>query len=240
MMDPNASRRFPDLDSEKPRGTRNDPVRILIADDHSLLRAGLRSLLENVEGFEVIGEAADGREALHLIESLEPDVALVDVSMPSMTGLDVAACISHSAAVTKVIMVSMHKESAYVQHALSAGAVGYLLKDCGTNELESAIRAVIHGEIYLSPSISGHVVTKLIRGTIGLTQNERRPLTQRQADVLRLIAEGTNTKAIASRLGISIKTVETHRAQIMERLGIHEVAGLVRYAIRVGMISTED
>jgi DNA-binding NarL/FixJ family response regulator len=215
-----------------------NPIRILIADDHSLLRAGLRSLLANLDGFEVVGEAADGREALDLIESLKPDVALVDISMPGMTGLDVTARVVLECGETKVVIVSMHKESAFVQHSLSAGAMGYLLKDCGTHELESAIRAVMRGETYLSPSISGHVVTDLLRGAHG-SEGARKPLTQRQLDVLRMIAQGTTTKAIAHRLGISAKTVETHRAQIMERLNIHDVAGLVRYAIRMGMISPE-
>jgi DNA-binding NarL/FixJ family response regulator len=136
------------------------------------------------------------------------------------------------------VIVSMHKEGAFVQHSLRAGAMGYLLKDCGTHELESAIRAVIQGETYLSPSITGFVVSGFMRGPTA-PDGGRKPLTQRQSDVLRLIVQGTNTKAIAGRLGISVKTVETHRAQIMERLGIHDVAGLVRYAIRIGMISTE-
>lgn len=214
------------------------PIRILIADDHSLLRAGLRSLLANFDGFEVVGEAADGREAVDMIESLKPDVALVDISMPGMTGLDVASRVGIGSGPTKVVIVSMHKESAFVQHSLRAGAMGYLLKDCGTHELESAIRAVMRGETYLSPSISRHVVTDLLRGTAG-AEGARKPLTQRQLDVLRMIAQGTTTKAIAHRLGISAKTVETHRAQIMERLNIHDVAGLVRYAIRMGMISPE-
>ncbi len=216
-------------------------IRILIADDHSLLRAGLRSLLKDVAGFEVVGEAADGREALDLIESLRPDVALVDISMPGMTGLDVAAGVSRvntDGQSTRVIIVSMHKEAAFVQHSLRAGATGYLLKDCGTHELESAIRAVVQGETYLSPAVSVHLVTDLLRGSQG-PDGGRKPLTQRQSDVLRLIAQGTNTKSIANRLSISVKTVETHRAQIMERLDIHDVAGLVRYAIRTGMITPE-
>ena len=233
------------MDIPDPRDIDEDPedrsrqIRILLADDHALLRAGIRSLLRDLDGFEVVGEAADGNEAVRLIESLEPDVALIDVSMPGMTGLEVAAYVGFSGQPTKVIIVSMHKENAFVQHSIRAGAVGYLLKDCGTSELELAIRAVIRGEIYLSPSISCSLATSLIHGPGGRAEADRRPLTQRQSDILRLIAEGTNTKSIAGRLGISAKTVETHRAQIMERLDIHDVAGLVRYAIRMGMITSE-
>lgn len=224
---------------DEPPGAQLGPIRILIADDHSLLRAGLRSLLENLEGFEVVGEAANGYEALDLIDSLRPDVALVDISMPEMTGLEVALKANIAFDSTKVIIVSMHKESAFVQHSLKAGAKGYLLKDCGTHELESAIRAVMRGQTYLSPSISGQVVHELMDGS-NRPDAVQKPLTQRQSDILRLIAEGKTTKAIANRLDISVKTVETHRAKIMGRLNIHDVAGLVRYAIRVGMISPES
>lgn len=216
-----------------------NPIRILIADDHALLRAGLRVLLQGVDGFEVIGEAADGREALDLIETLRPDVALVDISMPGMTGIDVAARVGNGPGPTKVVIVSMHKESAFVQHSMRAGAMGYLLKDCGTYELESAIRAVIQGKTYLSPSLSNQIALDLLRRSPRSNGNHRRPLTDRQSDVLRLIVEGTNTKTIAKQLGISAKTVETHRAQIMERLDIHDIAGLVRYAIRAGIISSD-
>jgi DNA-binding NarL/FixJ family response regulator len=212
------------------------PIRILLADDHALLRAGVRSLLEAFEGVEVVAEAADGAEALRLIELHRPDLALLDISMPKLGGLDVAARVSEVSPSTRVIILSMHVDEQYVQKAIRAGASGYLLKDTGKTELEAAIHAVGGGTNYFSPAVSSHLVT-------GFQKRDRADppdadlLTTRQREILRLIAEGQTTKAIARDLALSVKTVEAHRSQLMDRLDIHEIAGLVRYAIRTGLIT---
>jgi DNA-binding NarL/FixJ family response regulator len=210
-------------------------LRILLADDHALVRAGLRALLEQMPGVEVVGETHDGQEALRLMGELRPDVALVDVSMPGLNGIETAARAAREHPSTRVLILSMHVDEEYVHRALSAGASGYLLKNAARGELELAVMAVARGEVWLSPEVS----TKVVRA---LGKRERSPsgpydiLTQRQREVLQLIAEGRSTKQIAQRLGISIKTVETHRTELMERLGIHGIAGLVRYAIRAGIV----
>jgi DNA-binding NarL/FixJ family response regulator len=212
-----------------------NPIRILLADDHALVRAGFRALLEGLAGFQVVAEAGDGPEALRLVDVHHPDVVLLDVTMPGLTGLEVAAQLVQVSPQIRVIMLSMHATEEFVLQALRAGAAGYLLKDAGTDELETAVRTVAAGETYLSPSVSKHVVA-------GYLQRVRTPtspleqLTPRQRDVLRLIAEGMTNKEIARRLNISGKTVESHRTQLMERLDIHDIAGLVRFAIRVGLV----
>ncbi len=212
-----------------------ETIRILLADDHALVRAGFRALLQKIPAFEVVAEAGDGLEALRLVETQKPDIVLLDITMPGLTGLEVATRISKAAPNIKVIMLSMHASEEYVLQALRAGATGYLLKDAGTEELETAIRAVAGGETYLSPLVSKHVVS-------GYLQRVRTPnspleqLTPRQREVLQLIAEGMTNKEIARRLNISGKTVESHRTQLMERLDIHDIAGLVRFAIRVGLV----
>jgi DNA-binding NarL/FixJ family response regulator len=216
-----------------------DTIRVILADDHTLLRAGLRALLEDLPGVEVVAEAADGVEALALVEAHRPDVVLMDIAMPHLTGLDVAARLRQERPEARVLILSMHKDEAYVRRAVLAGAAGYLLKDSDTEELALAIRAVARGETYLSPAVSKHLVADY-RRQAGGQADPAGGLTPRQREVLRLIAEGATTKAIARRLGISIKTVESHRTLLMERLGIHDVAGLVRYAIRVGLITPEE
>jgi DNA-binding NarL/FixJ family response regulator len=217
---------------------RMDKIRVLIADDHTLVRAGIRALLQGLEGVEVVAEAGDGREALTLVETHRPDVLLTDIAMPHLNGLELAARVAQELAQTRVIMLSMHASEEYASRALQAGAAGYLLKDSGLAELEIAVRAVARGETYLSPAVSKHVIADYLRRTGGLpTELDR--LTPRQREVLRLIAEGETTKAIARKLGVSAKTAETHRAQLMERLEIHDVAGLVRYAIRVGLVQAD-
>jgi DNA-binding NarL/FixJ family response regulator len=215
------------------------PIRVLLADDHTLVRAGIRSLLKGLENVEVVGEAGDGQEAVRLAESLRPDVVLLDVGMPGLNGLDVAArLVTHDASI-RVLILSMHTSEEYVLRALRAGCAGYLLKGSAVAELEIAVRAVARGETYLSPAVSKHVMDDYVRRTGGAT-DPIDALTPRQREVLQLVAEGNTSKDIADRLGLSFKTVEAHRAQIMERLGLHDVAGLVRFAMRMGLVRPED
>jgi DNA-binding NarL/FixJ family response regulator len=214
-------------------------MRVLLADDHTLFRDGLRSLLERLGDVTVAAEAGDGREALKLIEQQSPDVAIVDITMPGLSGLEVAARAKRVSPSTRVIILSMHAGEAYVAHALRAGVAGYLLKDSAAAELALALRAVRRGETYLSPAISKHVVGGFLHGSRG----EADPLallTPRQREILQLIAEGKANKVIAADLGLSIKTVEAHRAQLMDRLDIHDVAGLVRLAIRAGLVTPDN
>jgi len=215
------------------------PIRILLADDHTLVRAGICSLIKNMEGTEVIAEAGDGREALRLVRTHRPDVVLMDVAMPGLNGLEATARIAKKFPHVRVIILSMHINEEYVLQALRAGAAGYLVKGADAAELEIAIRAVARGETYLSPTVSKHVVTDYIQRISGETTSLEL-LTPRQREVLQLIAEGYSTKKIASTLKISVKTVETHRMQLMERLDIHDIAGLVRYAIRVGLVKPDQ
>ena len=205
-------------------------IRVLLADDHELIRAGVRSLLQRLKGITVVGEAEDGLEALDLIKALQPDVVLADIGMPGLNGLMLAERVSAEAPKVRVIILSMYQTEGYVSQALHAGVAGYLVKCGGVAELELAIRSVAAGGTYLTPIVAGQVVT-------GFVQKNGTPqrLTGRQREILQLIAEGCNTKEIAHRLEISAKTVETHRAELMQRLNIHEVAGLVRYAIENGL-----
>jgi len=214
-------------------------VRVLLADDHTLFRQGVRSLLDRIAGVDVVAETGDGREALELIDRKRPDIAILDITMPGLNGLEVATRVGKASPATRVVILSMHAGEAYVAQALRAGVAGYLLKDAAAEELEMALRSVGRGETYLSPAISKHVVD----GFLGRATADGDPLaglTGRQREILQLIAEGQSTKEIAAILGVSVKTVETHRAQLMERVGIHDVAGLVRLAIRVGLVSPED
>lgn len=213
-------------------------MRVLLADDHHLVRAGLRALLENQPGVEVVGEAGDGREALDMIERHRPDVALLDITMPGMNGLEVAARVDKASPRTRVVVLSMHAGEAYVAQALRVGVAGYLLKDAAAAELGLALEAVRRGEVYLSPAISRTVVDGFLKAGRP-ADDPLAGLTARQREILQLIAEGNSTKEIAASLDVSVKTVETHRAQLMDRLDIHDVAGLVRFAIRSGLIAPE-
>lgn len=210
-------------------------TRVLLADDHALVRAGFRALLERLTNVEVAGEASDGREALTLVADLKPDIVLMDVSMVGLNGLEAAARIAEDFPQTKVIMLSMHDKPEFVAQALRAGASGYLLKECTRKELEMALQAVLKGERWLTARISRTAVDRLLARTDEST-NPLDQLTRRQREILQLIAEGKNTKEIGSILNISAKTVETHRMHLMNRLGIHDVAGLVHYAIRCGLV----
>lgn len=214
-------------------------TRVVIADDHALLRQGLRLLLSQIADFEVVGEAANGREALTVLQALTPDVVLMDISMPELNGLDATAHALRDHPGLKVIVLSMHASEPYVLEALRAGAAGYLLKDADTKELERAIRTVARGERYLTPAVSHHLIDSFLRAERGEEGTRADLLSPRQREVLQLVAEGRSTREIAARLSLSVKTIETHRAQLMQRLEIFDVAGLTRYALRTGLIDPE-
>ncbi|HON84992.1 MAG TPA: response regulator transcription factor [Syntrophorhabdaceae bacterium] len=225
------------------RDRKGKNIRVVLAEDHTLVRKGIKALLEELEGIDVVAEAGDGHEAINAVETSGPDIVLLDIAMSGLNGLEVASRITKDFPDTKVIVLSMHANEEYVFQSLKAGVAGYLLKDAGTAELELAIRSVIRGEIYLSPQISKQVVTDYMARTEGKTRagqsmdsNPFEVLTSRQREILQLIAEGYTTKEIAKRLNISINTVEAHRTQIMEQLDIHNIAGLVRYAIRTKLV----
>jgi len=209
-------------------------IRVLLADDDALVRAGIRSLLNAMDEVEVVAEASSGEEAIELVTQNQPDVVLMDIAMKGITGLEAAARMRGRNPEVRVVILSMHSGEEYVLQALRAGAAGYLLKDAATGELELALRSVMRGESWLSPAVSRQVV----EGYVQRAGGEQAPevLTARQREVLRLVAGGKSTKEIAFLLNLSVKTVETHRAQIMERLGIRDVAGLVRYALRTGLV----
>ena len=213
-------------------------LRVLLADDHVLVRAGIRTLLEKMPGVEVVAEASDGQEALALARTHRADVLLMDIAMTGVSGLDAAARAKDDLPDVKVIILSMHASEEYVMRALRSGAAGYLLKDAAVAELEIALGAVARGETYLSPAISRRVIDGYV-SRVGSATTTPGPLTPRQGEILRLVAEGKSTKEIAFALHISAKTVEAHRAQVMERLAIHDVPGLVKYAMRMGLIPPE-
>lgn len=213
-------------------------IRILMADDHTLVRAGLRGLLQGISGVEVVGEAEDGHDVLRLAAELHPDVVLLDVGMPGLNGLDAATQLVKADPRTRVLILSMHSAEEYVLRALRAGCAGYLLKRSAVSELEVAVRAVARGETYLSPSVSKQVVDDYV-GRTGGSSDPLEALTPRQREILQLVAEGHTSKEIAERLQLSFKTVEAHRAQIMERLNLQDVTGLVRFAVRVGLVMPE-
>ena len=209
-------------------------LRVLLADDHALVRAGMRALLAELPGIEVVAETGDGREALRLVRERKPDIALLDISMPELNGLEVVGRIARDHPNTRAIILSMHGDDESVRRALVAGAAGYLLKNSDRRELELALRAVARGDTWLSPSLTKRVVATYTQGA-----SPDAVLTPRQREVLQLVAEGHSNKEIASRLNVSLKTVETHRTELMDRLGIHGVASLVRYAIQVGLVRPE-
>lgn len=216
-------------------------ISVLLADDHALVRAGFRAMLDDLPEVEVIAEAENGRQALEITQEQRPDVVLMDIAMPGLNGLDSTARISRDYPEVRVVILSMHISEEYVISALRAGASGYLLKDADPSELALAVRAVARGETYLSPGVSKHVIDDYLRRTGGMEEHSldpgsSHPLTPRQREVLQLIAEGHTSRDIARVLKISLKTVESHRQGIMNRLDIHDLAGLVRYAIRKGLV----
>jgi DNA-binding NarL/FixJ family response regulator len=212
-------------------------LRVILADDHALVRAGIRALIENLPDVEVVGEAGNGLEALKVIGQTSPDIALLDIGMPELNGFGATDLVVRDFPNVKVIILTMHRGEEFVKSAFRAGAAGYIVKDAATAELGVAIHAVALGASYLSPAISKTVLA----GSPGGRNFSRQPeeLTARQRQVLRLVVEGRTMKEIAGRLGLSIKTVEAHRAQMTERLGIHDVPGLVLYAMRIGLLRPE-
>lgn len=214
-------------------------LRLVLVDDHALVRAGLRALLGEMNGVSVVAEASDGREALQLIAEHKPDIALLDISLPGLNGLEVAARVAKDHPATRVIILSMHGDDESVRRALTAGAAGYLLKNSDRSELELALRTVARGDAWLSPAVTKKVVMAFAEGARTPAQEAFEVLTPRQREVLQLIAEGHSSKEIAGRLNLSPKTVETHRTELMARLGIHGVAGLVRYAIQIGLVQPD-
>jgi DNA-binding NarL/FixJ family response regulator len=206
-------------------------VRLLLADDHNLVRAALRALLER-EGYEVVAEAADGREAIGLARDLAPDVAILEVAMPVLNGFDAARQIQRLSPGTRTLLLTLHEEEQYLAEALQAGVRGFVLKTQVAGDLVQAIEQVASGAVYLSPQVSQLVVDDFLgRRRLGAER-----LTAREREVLQLIAEGRTTKETAAMLGVSLKTAESHRARIMKKLDVHEVTGLVRYAIRRGLV----
>lgn len=214
-------------------------VRLLLADDHLLIRASLKSLLSDLPGMEVVAEASDGREAIELIPKHRPDIVLMDIAMSGLNGLEATRRITKEHPNVRVIVLSMHASENYVLEALRAGASGYLLKESAPRELELAIRSVARREVFLSPAISRFVIDNFL-GQEDTSKNSLGSLTPRQREILQLIAEGSSSKQIAQLLKASVKTIESHRASLMQRLDIHEVAGLVRYAIRNGLVSSDS
>ncbi len=214
-------------------------MKIVLADDHAVVRKGIRAVLASLPGVDVVAEASDGREALALIEKHRPDLAVLDVTMPELNGLDVAARMPKSSPGTKVLILSMHAGEAYVAQALRAGVAGYLLKDAADDELPMAIKAIARGDVYLSPKISRQVVERYVQAG-SAPPDPLAGLTTRQREILQLVAEGKSSKEVAALLDLSVKTVESHRSQIMERIGVHDLTGLVRFAIRAGLVSPES
>lgn len=209
-------------------------IRLVVADDHKIVREGLRSLLEREPGIDVAAEADNGREAMKLAMELKPDVVLMDLSMPDMNGIEATRRISETSGGSRVLALSMHSDKRFVVEALSAGAKGYLLKDCASEELVGAIRTVAAGDTYLSPKIAGLIVSDYLgKGPSTPTPSTR--LTTREREVLQLFAEGKSTKEVAFLLSVSVKTIETHRIQIMRKLNIRSLAELTKYAIREGI-----
>lgn len=213
-------------------------ISLVLADDHLLFRAGLRSMLEHEGELQIIGEAEDGHAAAQLVERLHPDILLLDISMPGLNGLETMRKLQELQTATRVIILSMHSDRHYVTEAIKAGARGYLLKDSTLEELVVGIRSVMRGDIYLSSRITG----VLVNDYVSLSATVSGPsdlLTSREREVLQLIAEGSSTKDVASRLNVSVKTIETHRKRIMDKLDLHSVADLTRFAIREKIIQPE-
>ena len=214
-------------------------TRILIADDHKIIRDGLQSLLEKHSGIEVVGEAETGRMAVKLAKDLIPDVVVMDIGMPDLNGIDATRQIVTDHPGVKVIALSMHSDKRFVSGILKAGASGYLLKDCAFEELAQAIKTIVLGRVYLSPAITGVIVDDYVHISVEKEQSHPEKLSTREREVLQLIAEGKSTKEIAFDLSLSVKTIETHRQHIMGKLNLHSIAELTKFAIREGLTFLE-
>ncbi len=215
-------------------------TKILIADDHKILREGLRSLLEEQSDIQVVGEAENGRDAVYLATKLEPDVVVIDIAMPDLNGIEAARRIKKAAPGVKLLALSAHSEGNYVKGMIQNGASGYLLKDCASEELIKAIEAIVKGHIYLSPSIAGVIVDDYVQSLSTTGVPRVTVLTSREREVLQLLTEGNSTKQMAERIHLSVKTVESHRRSVMKKLDLSSVAELTKYAIREGITSLED
>jgi DNA-binding NarL/FixJ family response regulator len=216
------------------------PARVLLVDDHAIIRQGLCSLLEKQPDIEVVGAAEDGQKAMELVRELKPDIVIMDISMPNLNGIDAARKITGEPGNVKVIALSIHSSRRFVTEMLKAGASGYILKECLFDELLEAIRIVLSGGVYLSPKITGVVVDDYVKRLSGEYRPEAPDLSPREREVLQLLAEGKSTKQIALPLHISAKTVESNRRNIMDKLGIHSVAELTKYAVREGLTPLES
>ena len=214
-------------------------IRVLLAEDHTIVRQGLRSLLESAAGIEVIGEAEDGREAIQKVGQLRPDVVVMDITMPALNGLQATRQIKRQFPEVKVLILTMHANEEYIFQILRVGASGYVVKQAAVTELVSAIQAVYRGDSFLSPSISGKVIEEYIRRAEAVVKSSYDRLTDREREVLQLIVEGHSTTEIAELLHITAGTVRTHKAQLMDKLDIHSTAELTRYAIRKGVITSD-
>jgi len=214
-------------------------VRAILADDHGLVRAGIQSLMEAIDGVKIVAQAADGREALALAREHRPDLMVMDISMKELNGIEATAQIKSEMPLTRVLILSMHATQDFVHRAIKAGASGYLVKDSAPVELRMAIEAVMRDEIYLSPRVSKHLVAGFLQANDARPVSALEQLTARQREILQLMAEGKSTKEIAFVLEVSVKTVESHRAALMDRLDIRDVAGLVLFAVREGLVSLD-
>ena len=214
-------------------------TRVLLADDHKILREGLRTLLEQESDMQVVGEAENGRSSVKLAGELAPDVVIMDVAMPDLNGIDATRRITEAEPNAKVLALSMHSDGRYVRGMLQAGARGYILKDCAAEELTRAIRTVMSNQVYVSPGVTGTIVNDYVRQLSSTDTDEPATLTRREREVLQLLAEGSSTAQIAERLHLSVKTVETHRKRIMDKLGLRSIAELTKYAIREGITALD-
>lgn len=215
------------------------PINVLLVDDHKIVRDGLRSLLEKEPGINVMGETSSGREAVRFVSELQPDVVILDIGMPDLNGIDATRQMKARIPTTKILALSMHSDKRFVARMFAAGASGYLLKDCAFEELARAIRAVAQDQTYLSPSITSQVIKDYVRHLAVSDSAGLEILTPREREVIQLLAEGKSTKHVAAALNISVKTVETHRSQIMEKLNIDSIANLTKFAVREGLTSLE-
>jgi DNA-binding NarL/FixJ family response regulator len=216
-----------------------NPIRILLADDHTLVRAGIRALVEGIEGSQIVAEAANGREAIALAKAHLPDLVIMDISMKELNGIEATEAIIAEMPDTKILILSMHAAEEFVRRAMRAGASGYVVKDSVPMELRMAIEALGRGEMYVSPRVSRHLVSALSPAGSSSSDSSLTALTLRQRQVLQMIAEGKSTKEIAVALEVSAKTIETHRAAIMARLGIRDIAGLVMFAARNHLVTLD-